>query len=287
MINLILTATAGHFHGYFKDRKEFRLVPLGKNRDGKNIFPDGEVFAGLPNLPKEGKYVVLHCGAPNPNDGLAELEMILSILQREGKKDTQVFFSYFPYSMQDKLRGAGETIAAEDILKKLISYYGARKVYAIDPHFHGAAWLRGLPFVSVSAHETLLSAVRKDYPDAVCVAPDMGHTKRIKGLQGVQKTRVDSYTVDLAEDEALFSSLKGKTVAVVDDIVETGGTMIRFEEACKKYGPKDMVAVVTHGLLPEGVTRLQQNYSKLFLSNSIPSSASSVDIAPLIAEALK
>ena len=286
MVNLILTTSAQHFRAYFEDRKEFRLVPLGKNKDGKNVFPDREVFVNLPDLPKDGRFVILHSGAPNPNDGLAELEMILSILKREGQKDVEVFFSYFPYSMQDKLHGAGETIAAEDVLTKLISYYGVKKVYAIDPHFHGASWLKSLPFESVSAHETLLAAVRKDYPDAVFVAPDMGHTKRTKGLKGVQKTRVDSYTVHLAEDEALFGSLKNKVVAVVDDLVETGGTMVRFQEECKKYGPKEMVAVVTHGLLPEGVKRLQKNYSKLFLSNSIVEPAANTNIAPLIAEAL-
>ncbi|MSU55900.1 MAG: ribose-phosphate diphosphokinase [Candidatus Taylorbacteria bacterium] len=286
MINLILTTSAQHFRVYFENRKEFRLVPLGKNKDGKNAFPDGEVFVKLPDLPKEGRFVVLHSGAPNPNDGLLELEIILSILKREGKRDVEVFFSYVPYSMQDKLHGAGETITAEDILRKLVSYYGVKKIFAIDPHFHDGAWLSGLPFQSVSAHETLLSAVRKEYPDAVFVAPDMGHTKRTKGLQGVQKTRVDSYTVHLAEDEALFGSLRGKAVAVVDDLVETGGTMIRFEEACKKYGPKEMVAVVTHGLLPEGVARLQKNYSKLFLSNSIAEPASTIDVAPLIEKAL-
>ncbi|MDO8594289.1 MAG: ribose-phosphate diphosphokinase [bacterium] len=286
MVNLILSTAATHFQAYFESRKEFRLLSLGKNKDGKNVFPDGEVFVKLSDLPKAGRIIVLHSGAPNPNDGLAELEMILSILKREGKTDVEVFFSYFPYSMQDKMQGTGETIAAEDVLRKLVSYYGVKKVYAIDPHFHDAPWLSGLPFVPVSAHEMLVTQIRVEYPDAVFVAPDMGHTKRVKGLKGVQKTRLDSYTIHLAEDEALFNGLKNKVVAVVDDLVETGGTMIRFQEACKKYGSKEMVAVVTHGLLPEGVKRLQNNYSKLFLSNSIAEPASNIDIAPLVEKAL-
>ena len=286
MINLIITTAAAHFLPYFKNRKEFRIVPLGRNADGKHIFPDGEVFVRLPELSKGERIVVLHCGAPHPNDGLAELEMILSILKREGHTNAEVFFSYVPYGMKDKLQGAGETIAAEDLLRKLVSYYGVKKVYAIDPHFHDAAWLKGLPFISVSAHETLLTAVRKEYKEAVFVAPDSGHVKRTTGLAGVQKTRLDSYTVHIKEDEALFNSLKGKVVAVVDDIVETGGTMNRFQEECTKYAPKDMVAVITHGLLPEGVKELQKKYSKLFLSNSIPNPASNIDIAPLIAQSV-
>jgi len=287
MINLILTTSASHFKDSFGSRKNFRLVVLGTNRDGKNIFPDGEVFVKLPELSKESRTVVLHSGAPNPNDGLAELEMILSILKRGGIQNVEVFFTYLPYGMQDKIHVEGETNAAEDLLRKLCEYYGVGKIYAIDPHFTEAPWLKGMPFVSVSAHETLLSAVRKNYPDAVFVSPDMGHETRTKGLmKGFQKTRTDSYTVTITHDGIFMSGIKGKTVAVVDDIIETGGTMIGFYNECEKFAPKEMVAVVTHGLLSSGIKRLKEKYLAVFISNTINQEEANVDISMLISRAL-
>ena len=284
MINLILTTSAAHFRPYFAKQKGFRVLPLGKNKDGENIFPDGEVFASLPSLPKTGRFIVLHSGAPEPNRGLAELEMLLSILKWEGKK-AEVFFTYMPYSMQDKQHGKGETIAAEDILRKLTLYYGVKKLYVLEPHFEGAPWLTGLPLISVPAHNFLMREVRKKYREAIFVAPDMGHVRRTK-IEGVEKKRIDSYTVEIGKNPKLMSRLSGKTVAVVDDIVETGGTMIGFKEACMAFCPKKMLAVVTHGLLPEGVARLKKEYGALILSNSIAQKTPTVDIAPLIAEVL-
>lgn len=172
------------------------------------------------------------------------------------------------------------------MLKKLISYYGVKKVYAIDPHFHGAPWLSGLPFYPVSAHGTLLAAVRKDFPDAVFVAPDKGHEKRVAGLQGFEKKRTDSYTVAIEHDKNTLNGFKGKTVGVVDDIIETGGTMAAFHDICKTYAPKKLFAVATHGVLPSGIARVKKAYGTLFLSNSVAQPEANIDITPLIAEVL-
>lgn len=284
MVNIILTTSVSHFRDYFSKQEKCSVVSLGANKDGKYIFPDGEIFMRLPELSKEGRFVVLHSGAPSPNDGIAELELILSILRRNDITNIEVFFTYMPYSMQDKIGDSGATNAAEDLILKLTGYYGVKKVYAIDPHFHDAEWLVGLPFVSVSPHEMLVSAIKADYPGAVFVAPDAGHEKRAQ-IEGFKKTRVDSYTV--THEGSSMEHLAGKTVAVVDDIIETGGTMIGFHTECMKYKPKELIAVVTHGVLPEGIERLKKDYTKIFLSNTINRPESNVDIAPLILEGLK
>ncbi|PIQ68364.1 MAG: hypothetical protein COV91_04530 [Candidatus Taylorbacteria bacterium CG11_big_fil_rev_8_21_14_0_20_46_11] len=284
MVNLILTTTAQHFGAYFKDRMGFRIIPLERNKDGKNSFPDGEVYVNVGSslLDREGRFIVVHSGAPDPNGGLAELEYILSVLKR-ANKEIEVFFTYMPYSMQDKIHAEGETNAAEDLLQKLVQYYGVKKIYAIDPHFHSASWLSNLPFVSVSPHGVLTSAVKTDYPDAIFVSPDAGHEKRAQ-IQGFKKTRTDSYTVTY--DSSSMAHLTGKTVAVVDDIIETGGTMVGFHTACSVQKPKELVAVVTHGVLPEGILRLQKTYVRVYLSNTISRQEANVDLATLIFQTL-
>lgn len=284
MTNLIFTRETVHLAHSFEDRSDFFVAKPLKNNEGESTFPDGEVYVNVGSslLDRKGRFIVVHSGAPDPNGGLAELEYILSVLKR-AKKEIEVFFTYMPYSMQDKNHEEGETNAAEDLLQKLVRYYGVKKVYAIDPHFHEASWVSGLPFVSVSPHDLLTSAVKADFPEAVFVAPDSGHEKRAQ-IQGFKKTRTDSYTV--SHDSASMAHLTGKTLAVVDDIIETGGTMIGFHSACATHSPKELIAVVTHGVLPEGIARLKKTYAKVYLSNSIFRVESNVDISPLIEKAL-
>jgi len=283
MTNLIFTTSATHFRDYFSKQHTCRVVSLGVNKDGTNIFPDGEVFVKLTDLLNEGRFVVVHSGAPTPNEGVIELEAVLSVLHRAKVSNIEVFFTYMPYSMQDKIHEEGETNAAEDLLQKLTQYYGVKKVYAIDPHFHGASWVSRFPFVSVSPHETLVSAVQADFPDAVFVAPDAGHEKRAQ-IQGFKKTRADSYTV--THDSSSMAHLAGRTVAVVDDVIETGGTMVGFFTACMKNAPREMIAVITHGVLSEGIERLKKSYSKVYLSNTISRPEAVVDLTSLIKRTL-
>lgn len=283
-INLIVTTPARHLIPSL--RKDFSIIELKKNNDGKRVFPDGEVYARFEGELLKGRVVIIHAGSPRPNDGIVELEMALAVLRRAGVPDIEVFFTYFPYGMQDKIFQEGETNAAEDLLMKLCEYWKVKRVYAIDPHFHGASWLQKFPFVSVPAHDLLVAAARIDYPEAVFVAPDMGHEHRTKKVKGFKKTRTDSYTVTIEHDKEFMGSFFGKSIGVTDDIIETGNTMVKFHDECKEYGAKELFAVATHGALLEGVKKVKEKYKNLYLSNTIDREEANVDISPLIIEAL-
>ena len=107
-----------------------------------SVFPDGEINTKLV-LPKTDRVVVLHSGSPNPNEGLVELEMILSILNQSSVKKIEVFFTYFPYAQVDSM--------AEAIIRKLVKYYKVSKIYAIDPHFSNKTWINKYPIKIISA----------------------------------------------------------------------------------------------------------------------------------------
>lgn len=288
MRTLILTSSTLHLKPYLEKYGEFNLLVSEPNKDGKLLFPDGEVYVRFPSVSKiKGRIVVLHAGVPHPNRGLVELESTLSVLRQGGHTNIEVFFTYMPYSMQDKVHKDGETNAAQNLLQKLVSYHGVKRIYAIDPHFGDAVWVTAFPFVAVSAHELLLSGALKHYQGAVFVAPDKGHEIRTQKLKGPEKSRQDSHTVTLKHDEAFMNELRGKTIGVVDDIIETGGTLMKFHEACASYLPKELFVVATHGVLPEGITRVKKTYSRLFLSNTIPHAEASIDVTSLIVSTLK
>ena len=285
---VIPTSQAAHLAERIKTKQGIKIVLPGLNRDGKHHFPDGEIYAKIPRAEqlKNKKVVVLHSGAPNPNDGLVELELILQILKNAKVQQIEVFFSYIPYAMQDKVFERGETNAAQDLVKKLVNYYGVKKLYAIDPHFGGRVWIKKYPFISLSAVSLLMERATEEFgSDLLFLSTDKGG-KRRTGIRGMKKTRQNSRTVHIENPNALGKLIKGKTIAVIDDVIKTGGTLEKFYDECNRAGAKQIIALITHGVIPSGVERAKRTYRKLYLTNTIHQEAANVDIANLILNAL-
>ena len=272
---------------------DFKIVFPGFNRDGKRYFPDGEVYMRIlkANKLRDKRVIVLHSGAPKPNEGLMELELILQIL-RDNNVRPEVFFTYFPYGMQDKVSEKGETNVAKNLIAKLINYYKVKKIYVIDPHFGGRKWVKKYPIVSISAVPFLIKKAKEDFglpsrilrnktwkgQDILFLSPDIGG-KRRTGVLGIKKKRLTSFKVKMASPELNF---KGKVIGVIDDIIKTGGTLLKFQEIAKKSGAKKIIALITHGVIPSGVSKIKKKYSKLYLTNAIWQKEANIDITDLI-----
>lgn len=285
---IIPTTQAQHLGERLKRKRGISVIVPDSNRDGKRYFPDGEVYAKIPEAKtlRSERVVVLHAGQPNPNGGLVELELILQILKDWKIRNLEVFFSYFPYGMQDKVFGKGETNAAENLVEKLIRWYGVKKIYVIDAHFQGQNWAKKYPLSMISALPLLQKAAQKDFgPHILFCSPDKGG-KRRTGIQGMEKKRQNSYSSIMRTPQELRKSIKSKVVAVVDDLLETGGTLERFFRECKKYGAKKIIALVTHGVLRSGIHRTKKTYAKLYLTNTIKRAQANVDVTKLIKESL-
>jgi ribose-phosphate pyrophosphokinase len=283
---LIPTSNAEFLAEKMKLPKGANLIRLEGNKDGRRIFPDGESYLRLPPKKLKKRVVVLHAGAPNPDQGVVELEMLLAALRDTGHKHIEIFFSYFPYGMQDGAKHPGETNSAKNLIEKLISYYKVKKIYVLDAHFHGKEWVRKYPVQNISALDLLKKAALKKYPNPIFMAPDLGSQRR-HDLKGTTKKRKNSFEIDLSHDEHFIHMVKGQTVAVVDDIVETGGTAVKFAEVCKKVGVKKCIALITHGLLQSGIDRLKKNYSDVYVTNSISHVKKGIDISESVLKILE
>lgn len=273
-----------------KKSRDFKIIFPGENKEGKRYFPDGEIYMKIPESYrlKEKRVVVLHAGMPNPNEGLIELELILQIL-RDSQSKVEVFFSYFPYGMQDNVFEKGETNVAENLIEKLINYYKVKKIYIIDPHFGGKKWLKQYPIIDISAVPLLMQKAKKDFKENILfVSPDIGGKRRtgIARVTKMEKQRKDSYTVEIKTPKDLEGLFKGKIIGVIDDLLETGGTLVRFCEAGKKLGAKKIIALITHGVLPSGISKVKQEYAKLYLTNTVNQKGANIDITDLISETI-
>ena len=239
----------------------FEVIFPTENVDGKRYFPNGEVYVKILNLNKleNRRVIALHSGTPKPNEGLIELELILQILKESGIKP-EVFFTYFPYGMQDEIFEKGETNVSKNLIEKLVNYYKVKKIYIIDAHF-------------------LIKEAQKDFgKDILFLSPDIGGARRTK-IAGMKKERLDSYRVKMISPKL---NLKGEIVGIIDDLIKTGGTLIKTYQECKKSGAKRIIALVTHGVLPSGIQKIKRKYSRLYLTNTIKQKESNIDITDLI-----
>ena len=277
-IVIIPTLKVKHLTGILA--KKFKILLPGLNKNGESYFPNGEVYVRIPKIAriKNKRVIVLHSGAPEPNKGLIELELILQIL-KDNKIKPKIFFTYFPYGMQDKIFEKGETNVAESLVEKLTNYYEVKKIYTIDAHFGGRKWVKKYPIINISAVPLLIEKAKKDFgEDVLFLSPDIGGERRTKIL-GFKKKRLSSFNVEI------FSSrlnLKGKIVAVVDDVIKTGGTLLKFYKIAKKSGANKVIALATHGVLRDGISKIKKKYSKLYLTNTIKQKESNIDITELI-----
>lgn len=282
---IIPTSTTEYLIKGIKSKgKNFKIIFPEKNRGEERYFPDGEIYMKIPPVKRlrQKRVIVLHSGAPRPNEGLIELELILQIL-KDNKIKPEIFFSYFPYSQQDKAFGRGETNVAESLIKKLVNYYKVKKIHIIDPHFGGRKWIEKYPINSVSAVPYLVKKAWGDFDENVLfLSPDKGG-KRRTGLSGIEKERLTSFKVRISSRKPNF---KGRIIGVVDDIIETGGTLLKFYDFAKKSKAKSVIALITHGALSSGVSKIEKKYSKLYLTNTINQKEANIDITDLILKTL-
>ena len=278
---IIPTSTAEHLvKSILTKTRDFKIIFPGLSRDGKRYFPDEEIYMKILEAKRlKGKRViVLHSGAPRSNEGLIELELILQIL-RDNQIKPEVFFTYFPYGMQDKVFEKGETNVAENLIEKLVNYYKVKKIYIIDAHFKGRKWVKNYPIVNISAVPILIQKAKEDFGENILfLSPDIGG-KRRTGISGIKKERLTSFKVKMVSPKLNF---KGKVVGVIDDMIKTGGTLLKFQEIAKKSGAEKIIALITHGVIPSGVSKIKKKYSKLYLTNTIKQKESNIDITKLI-----
>ncbi len=287
MIYIIPTTAAEHLGKRLQTNRDFKVKFIDMNKDGKRFFPDDEVYVRLSRFREDSdRAIVLHAGAPKPDKGLMELKMVLEILNEKNVRSIEVFFTYFPYGMQDKRFRGGEANVAENLIKELVEYYKVKKIYIIDSHFKGRRWVKKYPIKDIPVMPLLKQAAKKDFPGVIFQGPDLGATRRFN-VKGTKMKRLDSHHKNVRSDKKFKDTVCNQYIGCEDDIIETGGTMVEFYDECKKCGSKDIVALITHGVLSKGIKRVKSKYSKLYLSNTINRREANIDITNEIIKAIK
>ena len=258
------------------------------------VFPDGESKITFGHIPKNSIVLVIQSTYPPVDTNLLQ---ILSIISQARKASSKIYaiIPYMGYARQDRKFLSGEVVTMS-IVAKMLEVAGAKKVVVVDIHSKTALNHFKISKESVSAIPELAKYFKKlKLKNALIVSPDMGGALRAKKFASLLNT--DFITLKKSRDRntgkvQIHSSkvdVRGRDLIVVDDIISTGGSVVRATQFLKRQKCKRVFVACTHGLFIGDAERKikKAGVSQIISTNTIPRSTSKVDVSGIIAESIR
>ncbi|MGV8831018.1 MAG: ribose-phosphate pyrophosphokinase [Devosia sp.] len=265
-------------------------------------FADKEVYVEVhENVRGEDVFILQSTSFP-ANDNLMELLILSDALRRSSARRITAVVPYFGYARQDR-RAAGRTPISAKLVANLIAEAGVNRVITLDLH---AAQIQGffdIPTDNLYAAPIITRDILDNYKleNTMIVSPDVGGVARARAV--AQRIGTDLAIVDKRRPKAgvsevmnIIGDVRGQACILIDDIVDSGGTLVNAAEALLKAGAKEVSAYITHGVLSEGASeRIGTSMLKeLVVTDSIEETEAQrqagnirrLAIAPLIGEAI-
>ena len=266
-------------------------------------FADMEIFVEIQeNVRGEDVFVIQPTSFPT-NDHLMELLILTDALRRSSAKRITAVIPYFGYARQDRKAGPRTPISAK-LVANLITRAGADRVLTVDLHAGQIQGFFDIPTDNLFAAPVMVRDIKdrnKELSNVMVVSPDVGGVVRARALAkriDAPLAIVDKRRERAGESEVMniIGDVEGKSCILVDDIVDSGGTLVNAAEALLKSGAKDVSAYITHGVLSGGaVARISSSKLKeLVITDTIApteavrlaSNIRVITIAGLIGEAI-
>ena len=266
-------------------------------------FSDQEVFVEiLENVRGKNVFVIQSTSAP-ANDHLMELLITIDALKRASAQTITAVIPYFGYARQDRKVGPRTPISAK-LVANILTTAGIDRLLTIDLHAGQIQGFFDIPVDNLYAAPIITKDIKTKYKnkDIVVVSPDVGGVVRARNI--ANRINANLAIVDKRRDKAntsevmnIIGDVRNKDCLVVDDIVDTAGTLCNAAEALKSAGAKSVSAYISHGVLSgPAIKRISESkLSELVITNSIAASKQIVDspnirvlnLASLIAEAIR
>jgi len=258
------------------------------------IFPDGESKVTLGKIPKKSVILVVQSTYPPVDTNLLQALSIISQVRKISSR-TFAIIPYMGYARQDKQFLSGEVITMS-VVAKMLQSAGAKKVIVVDIHSNTALNHFNIPTENVSAVPELANYFKKlNLKNPLVVSPDMGGSSRSKKFASLLKTDFivlkkhrDRKTGRVSIQTAKVD-VQGKDLILVDDIISTGGSIIKAAQFLKKQKCKRVFVACTHGLLVEGAEKKirKAGVSRIISTNTIPGNTSKVDVSGILAKSVQ
>jgi ribose-phosphate pyrophosphokinase len=277
-------------------------MPLGRASVGR--FSDGEISVELmDNVRGRDVFIVQSTCAPT-NDHLMELLIMVDACRRASAGRITAVMPYFGYSRQDRRPRAQRSAITAKLVANMIMRAGVERLLTIDLHADQIQGFFDIPVDNVYSSPVLLGDVWKQkYENLVVVSPDVGGVVRARALakrmDDAELAIIDKRRprANVSEVMNIIGEVKGKTCVMVDDLVDTAGTLCHAASALKKEGAARVVAYITHPVLSgPAVERIgKSDLDELIVTDTIPLSAAAkacsrirqLSVAGLLAETMR
>ena len=266
-------------------------------------FSDGEIYIEI-NENIRGNSIFLIQSVSSPaNDNLMELLLCIDALKRSSAKNITAVIPYFGYARQDRKVAPRTSISAK-LVSNLITKAGADRVVTVDLHAGQIQGFFDIPVDNLFATPIFSRHIKRNIKgkNLICVSPDVGGVERTRAL--ARKLDIGIAIIDKrrpapgkSEVMNVIGNVKGKTCIIVDDIIDSGGTIVNAANALKDRGAKEVHVYVTHGVLSgKAVQKIKNSKIKrLVMTDTIDNSsrvkgAKNIEIltiSQLVGEAIK
>jgi ribose-phosphate pyrophosphokinase len=248
-------------------------------------FSDGELIVDIKDSVRGARVFIMT--SPNTSDKIMALNLAIDAVKRASAKEIIVILPYFPYARQDKKDRARAPIGAK-VIAEMIENRGADAVVTFELHADQIQGFFNIPLTHIEGrylfanHIAEMVQMDTSGKEWVLCAPDAGASKRVKTLRDllkeklgismgyvvIDKTRKKANEID---DMVLIGNVTNKNVIIVDDIVDTAGTLCKAADLIIDEGGHSVMAVITHGVLSGNAYTVigKSKISKLVISDSL------------------
>lgn len=274
-------------------------IPLGKALVGR--FSDGEVQVEIQENVRGKHVMVLQSTCAPTNDNLMELMVMVDALKRASAHSITAAIPYFGYARQDRRPRSARVAISAKIVANMLEVAGVQRVVTMDLHADQIQGFFDIPVDNIYASPILLGDLReKNYDNLLVVSPDVGGVVRARALAkqlGCDLAIIDKRRpkANVAEVMNIIGEVDGRNCVIMDDMIDTGGTLCKAAQVLKERGAQRVFAYCTHPVLSGGaVARIADSQiDEVVVTDTIPLSAEALacggkfrqlSTAPLLAE---
>ena len=273
-------------------------IPLGKAQVGR--FSDGEVQVEIQENVRGKHVIVLQSTCAPTNDNLMELMVMVDALKRASARSITAAMPYFGYARQDRRPRSARVAISAKVVANMLEVAGVERVLTMDLHADQIQGFFDIPVDNIYASPVLLGDLReKNYGDLLVVSPDVGGVVRARAL--AKELNCDLAIIDKRRPKAnvsevmnIIGEVEGRNCVIMDDMIDTGGTLCKAAQVLKERGALKVFAYCTHPVLSGGAAAriADSSLDEVVVCDTIPLSEEAakcgkirqLSTAPLLAE---
>ncbi|AKF41391.1 ribose-phosphate pyrophosphokinase [Mycoplasmopsis canis UFG4] len=253
------------------------LLGMELSKIERTVYADGEVMlVSEPTVRDKDVFIIASTSRP-VNDNIMELLLFIDSLKRGSAKTINVVLSYYGYARQDRKASGRQPIGAK-LVADLLQKAGATKITCVDLHNPSIQGFFDIPVDDLKGQYPIAIALKETGEKFTVVSPDHGGTVRARKLaeliaDTVQICIIDKRRIGTNQTEVMgiLGNIDNQNAVIIDDIIDTGGTILKAVETLKANGAKKVIVAATHGIFTKGFEIFENHpaVEKVIVTNSI------------------